>query len=133
MSTLIDTHAFDYINVLDKAADASWLRNEAIANNIANVDTPYYKRQDVNFEDALNHALKWTHMADLDRQVHNVSMRRLSVDTYTDEAGYSYRVDGNNVDLDTEGAELAANQIKYNGIANSIKAEFQNLQAVMRK
>ena len=43
MSTLINTHAFDYINVLDKAADASWLRNEAIANNIANVDTPYYK------------------------------------------------------------------------------------------
>ncbi len=123
MSTLINTHAFDYINVLDKAADASWLRNEAIANNIANV----------NFEDALNHALKWTHMADLDRQVHNVSMRRLSVGTYTDEAGYSYRVDGNNVDLDTEGAELAANQIKYNGISNSIKAEFDNLQAVMRK
>ncbi len=132
MSTFIDTHAFDYINVLDKAADASWLRNEAIANNIANVDTPYYKRQDVNFEDALDRALKWTHMADLDRQVHNVSKRRLSVGTYTDEAGYSYRVDGNNVDLDTEGAELAANQIKYNGLTNSIKAEFQNIRSVLK-
>ena len=37
---MINTNAFDYINVLDKAMDASWLRNEAIANNIANVDTP---------------------------------------------------------------------------------------------
>lgn len=132
MSTMIDTHAFDYIKVLDKAADAAWLRNDAIANNIANIDTPGYKRQDVNFEDALNQALKWTHMSDLDRQVHNVSLRRLSVGTYTDEVGYSYRVDGNNVDLDTESAELAANQIKYNGIANSISAEFRNLRTVIK-
>jgi len=132
MSTIIDTNAFDYINVLDKAADASWLRNDAIANNIANVDTPNYKRQDVNFEDALNQALKWTHMSNLDAQVHKVNMRRLSVSTYTDSAGYSYRVDGNNVDIDTENAELASNQIKYEGIANSILSEFKNLQSVMK-
>ena len=132
MSTFLNTNAFDYINVLDKAADAAWLRNEAIANNIANVDTPYYKRQDVNFEDALSQALKWTHFGDLDRQVHNVSMRRLSVSTYTDIPAWSYRVDDNNVDIDTESAELAANQIKYNGIADSIRAEFQNLKTVIK-
>jgi len=132
MSTFINTNAFDYINVLDKAADASWLRNDVIANNIANVDTPGYKRQDVNFEDALNQALKWTHMSDLDNQVHNVSMNRLKVSTYTDSTGYAYRVDGNNVDIDTENAELASNQIKYEGIANSIMSEFKNLQAVMK-
>ena len=132
MSTFLNTHAFDYINVMDKAADAAWLRNDAIANNIANIDTPYYKRQDVNFEDALSQALKWTHFADLDHQVHNVSMRRLSVSTYTDIPAWSYRLDDNNVDIDTESAELAANQIKYNGIANSIRAEFQNLQSVIK-
>ena len=33
---MLNTNAFDYINVLDKAADASWMRNEVIANNIAN-------------------------------------------------------------------------------------------------
>lgn len=132
MSTFINTNAFDYINVLDKAADAAWLRNEVIANNIANVDTPGYKRQDVNFEDALNQALKWTHMSDLDNQVHNVSMNRLKVSTYTDAVGYAYRVDGNNVDIDTENAELASNQIKYEGIANSILSEFKNIQAVLK-
>lgn len=132
MSTFIDTNAFDYINVLDKAADASWKRNELIANNIANVDTPNYKRQDINFEDALNQALKWTHMSDLDSQVHKVNMRRLSVAPYTDSTGYSYRVDGNNVDIDTENAELASNQLKYEGITNSIMSEFKNLQAVMK-
>jgi flagellar basal-body rod protein FlgB len=132
MSTFLNTRAFDYINVMDKAADAAWLRNDAIANNIANIDTPYYKRQDVNFEDALSQALKWTHFADLDNQVHNVSMRRLSVSTYTDIPAWSYRLDDNNVDIDTESAELAANQIKYNGIADSIRAEFQNLKTVIK-
>lgn len=132
MSTLIDTNAFDYINVLDKAADASWLRNEAIANNIANVDTPNYKRQDVNFEDALARALKWTHLNDLDGQVDKVNMRRLSVSTHVDSEGFSYRVDGNNVDIDTENAELASNQIKYNGLSNCISSEFKNLQSVMK-
>ena len=48
---MINTNVFDYVNVLDKAADAAWLRNEAISNNIANVDTPGYKRKDINFEE----------------------------------------------------------------------------------
>ncbi|MHB8131035.1 MAG: flagellar basal body rod protein FlgB [Mobilitalea sp.] len=47
---MIGSNAFNYINVLDKAADASWQRNEVISNNIANVDTPGYKRKDVQFE-----------------------------------------------------------------------------------
>ena len=54
---MINSSVFDYINVLDKASDASWTRNEIIANNIANVDTPGYKRQDLNFEDELERAL----------------------------------------------------------------------------
>ena len=55
---MIQSNAFDYINVMGKAADASWLRNDAISNNIANVDTPGYKRQDVNFEIQLEKAIK---------------------------------------------------------------------------
>ena len=41
---MISTDAFSYINVLDKDADASWKRENLIANNIANGDTPGYKR-----------------------------------------------------------------------------------------
>ena len=47
---MIGSDAFSFVNVLDKAADASWRRNEVIANNIANVDTPDFKRSDVTFE-----------------------------------------------------------------------------------
>ncbi|MBQ2576037.1 MAG: flagellar basal body rod protein FlgB, partial [Lachnospiraceae bacterium] len=46
---MLRSDAFSYINVLDKAADASWLRQTTIANNIANNDTPTYKRKDVRF------------------------------------------------------------------------------------
>ncbi|MDE6636080.1 MAG: flagellar basal body protein, partial [Lachnospiraceae bacterium] len=47
---MIRTDAFNYVNVLQKAADASWYRNDVLANNLANVDTPNYKRKDVQFE-----------------------------------------------------------------------------------
>ena len=51
---------------------------------------------------------------------------------YTDYAGVSYRLDGNNVDPDTENVMLASNQVKYNGLAVSLRAEFQNLTNAMR-
>ena len=37
---MISSGAYNYINVLEKASDASWTRNSVISNNIANVDTP---------------------------------------------------------------------------------------------
>ena len=51
---------------------------------------------------------------------------------YTDAANFSYRLDGNNVDIDTENVELASNQIKYNGLISSINQEFANLRMVMK-
>ena len=47
---MISSDAFGYINLLDGAADASWQRETLIMNNIANNDTPGYKRQDIEFE-----------------------------------------------------------------------------------
>lgn len=130
--SLVDTNAFDYINVLDKAADASWLRNDAISNNIANADTPGYKRQDVNFETQLAKALRNSRYTSMDSKVGNVKMNRLNPITYTDYSGYSYRIDGNNVDPDTEGVYLAKNQVVYQGLTQSINQEFKNLQSVMK-
>jgi len=130
---MIGTNAFDYINVLEKAADASWLRNEAIANNIANVDTPNYKRQDVDFESVLARELGNNVLVDTDTKVSRVNLSHLRVGTYTDAANFSYRLDGNNVDIENENVYLAQNQLKYQGLIKSITQEFQNLQAVMRK
>lgn len=132
MSSLIDTNAFDYVNVLEKAMDASWLRNEAISNNLANADTPGYKRQDLNFEAQLAKALRHSRYKSMDAKVADLKMNRLNPITYTDYSGFSYRIDGNNVDPDTEGVYLAKNQLVYQGLYQSVSQEFQNLKAVMK-
>lgn len=132
MSTLETTNAFDYINVLGKAADAAWLRNDALVHNIANVNTPGYKRQDVDFESVLKKALHSSKYISMDEKVDHIATSRLQVGVHIDSAGYSYRLDRNNVDIDTENAELASNQIRYNGLLDSISTEFKNLQSVMK-
>lgn len=132
MSSLIDTNAFDYVNVLDKAMDASVLRHEAISNNLSNVDTPNYKRQDVDFETQLAKALRHSRYKSMDAKVADLKTRRLTPVAYKDYAGFSYRIDGNNVDPDTEGVYLAKNQVVYQGLYQSISEEFKNLQAVMK-
>ena len=129
---MIKTNAFDYINVLNRAADAAWQRNEAISNNIANVDTPGYKRQDVAFESVLQQALGNNRYQSMDDKVANVNLSRLRGRSYVDYANYSYRLDGNNVDIENENVMLAENQLKYQGLISSINQEFTNLQTVMK-
>ena len=116
---MFQSSVFNYINVLDKAADASWLRNQAIGNNLSNVDMPGYKRQDVAFEDVL-------------KKVASLKMEKLTPAIFRDYADYSYRLDKNNVDVDTEGVMLAENQLKYQGLLTGIQQEFSNLQTVMK-
>ena len=129
---MIQTNAFDYINVLNRAADAAWQRNEAISNNIANVDTPGYKRQDVAFESVLQQALGNNRYQSMDDKVANVNLSRLRGRAYVDYANYSYRLDSNNVDIENENVMLAENQLKYQGLISSINQEFTNLQTVMK-
>jgi len=128
---MVNSHVFSYINVLDKAADAAWLRNEAISNNIANVDTPGYKRQDVTFENELIRNLNKVEYDTMDARVYNMKLSRIEPRVYTDASAYSYRLDGNNVDIDTENVYMAENQVTYNGLMQCIKSEFANLKAAM--
>jgi flagellar basal-body rod protein FlgB len=129
---MINSNVFDYINVLDKAADASWTRNEIIANNIANVNTPGYKRQDLNFEDELERALGDSRYKSMDAKVSGLRNKKLQARVVNDYSNFSYRYDKNNVDIDTENVTLAANQVKYQGLMAGLKAEFSNLQSVCK-
>lgn len=129
---MFNSNAFDYINVLDKAADAAWTRNEILANNIANVDTPYFKRKDLNFEDELERALGNSKYVSMDAKVAGLKEKHLSSRVVDDISGFSYRLDKNNVDIETENVNLAMNQIKYQGLMSGLNNEFSNLQAVMK-
>ena len=129
---MISTDAFSYINVLNKAADASWTRESLIANNIANADTPGYKRQDIDFQYVLKNELSNYKYMNLDQKMNAVDLNKLNASVYTDHKHYSYRLDGNNVDIDTEQVELASEQIKYQALTQSITSEFQRLQTVIK-
>lgn len=126
---MIGSNAFNYINVLNKAADASWKRNELITNNIANVDTPGYKRKDIQFQTYLQSALLGDNS--LDSRVANIDLHNLNASVYTDNASLSYRLDGNNVDIDTESAMLAENQIYYQSLLESMTQEFSRIKTVL--
>ena len=128
---MIGSDAYNYINVLNKAAQASWARNELIANNIANVDTPDYKRRDLDFESVLADALTQTGTKNLDKKVRQLQDTSLIGKVYTEYAELSYRYDGNNVDIDTENAFLADNQLKYYTYLNSINQEFSRIKMVL--
>lgn len=129
---MINSSIFNYINVLDKAADASWIRNEVINNNIANVNTPYFKRKDVEFESYLLAALEGADSSNLNKVVAGIDLDGLTSVTYTDSNILSYRLDGNNVDIDTENVELASNQLRYQALVGSISNEFNMIKTAMQ-
>lgn len=129
---MFSSDIYNYVNVMDKAADATWLRQTAISNNIANQSTPGYKRQDVDFEGTLERELNQSKYVSLDSKVKNLHLNHLDVETYTDSAQYAYRLDGNNVDPDQEYVELASSQIRYNALINSMNSEYSRIKSVIK-
>lgn len=128
---MIGSNVYNYVNVLDKAADASWMRNDIITNNLANVDTPNYKRKDVQFETYL--IAQVAGGDSLDENINQIDLSNLTPTTYVDQASLSYRMDGNNVDVDTETAEFAKNQIRYYTLLDSMTQEFSRIKSVLAR
>ncbi len=130
---MINSNAYNYIDVLSKAADASWKRNEIITNNLANNDTPGYKRKDVSFQNYLLEELTSGDSTSLRTRINDVDVNNLNATVYTDYSNLSYRLDGNNVDIDTENVEFASNQLYYQTVLETIDYQFQMLKAAMQR
>ncbi|MDE7327568.1 MAG: flagellar basal body rod protein FlgB [Lachnospiraceae bacterium] len=131
---MIGSDVYNYINVLNKAADACWVRNAVLDNNLANVSTPGFKRSDIMFEDYLKKELSnaGTEVS-MDRAVAGVNLSNLKATTYVDQKELSYRLDGNNVDVDVENANLAQNTIRYYTLLDSITQEFSRIRMVLNR
>jgi flagellar basal-body rod protein FlgB len=91
------------VDVLARLLDVADLRQRVIAQNVANVNTPGYLRMQVDFEDAFQKALK------------SADGKALQVEpkVVEGEGSLQPRVDGNNVDMDLEMAQLAKNTLMY--------------------
>ncbi len=97
---------------LSKSLQGAAARQEALASNIANVETPGYTRKDVRFEDALQGALN---SGDPDSQA--AALESLSFSSSPD-LSHPANPDGNNVDIEVEMSELAKNSLRFDGSGN---------------
>ena len=93
--------------VLSKTLDAAAARQKAIANNIANVETPGYRRQYVSFESELKNALSKSNNHEIRK-----SLRELTPLTLSDAVSPA-RPDGNNVNIDAEISDLAKTSLVH--------------------
>ena len=121
--------------ILEKALDAAWLRNEAISNNIANVNTPGYKKSYVKFEELMSDAVDKFQISGIKKDEKFIPIGKDTKTTVSPEIVQedftSMRRDGNNVDIDVEMAELAKNSIKYNALIAQMSKEFSKIKMVI--
>ncbi|MES1194027.1 MAG: flagellar basal body rod protein FlgB [Solirubrobacterales bacterium] len=105
---------------LERALSGASLRQQAIAQNIANVNTPGYRRQDVDFASALHAA--W------DQGTRKVESVEASVQT---DQSAVMRADGSSVDIDTEAAAQSKNGLQYEAVSAVIKSRTAILRSAI--
>lgn len=106
-------------DLLKKGLDASSFRSKAIANNIANINTNGYKRQYVTFEETLKESKDTLELkATEDKHIQEGS-KFGEIKMKTDKSS-SMREDGNNVDIDNETVNQAANTLMYNALISQV-------------
>ncbi|TFE24434.1 flagellar basal body rod protein FlgB [Cohnella luojiensis] len=119
---------------LENAMNAATMRHRVISNNIANVDTPYYKRSDVAFEEMLAQAIGGQGNRGLPGKLTN--SRHIPINgsypspapqVITDEST-AINNNRNNVDMDKEMALLAENQLRYNLINQQISHDVKMMR-----
>ena len=121
---------------LATALDAAALRQQAIAHNLANAETPMYRRFDVVYEEALSRQqqersrpkvpLLRTHPAHLAGPV-----RKPVEPVVVRDVTSTVRNDGNNVDIDREMAALAKNTLFYQTLTRLAGARFAALRTAI--
>ncbi len=121
--------------VLEKALSASSLRQKTISNNIANVNTPKFKRSEVLFEDILQQKMSGSQQLDLAKtnEKHISTQSQALAPTMRMVADNSFRTDGNNVDIDIEMANMAKNSIYYDSLAQQLSRYFTTLKSVIKE
>ncbi len=125
------------IHLMERSLDCLWLRNELLSKNIANVNTPGYKRYDIKFDEYLN---KEKTKLIINTQASNkkfIAIGNEKKETLAPllikDNSTSMRRDGNNVDINIENAELAKNTISYNVMVNQITKELSIIKQAINE
>jgi len=121
------------IQKLENSLAYASAKNQTIANNISNVDTPNYKAKDVVFKNVLHNEMANGREATRTHEKH-LPFTSTSGTPYhvITQDNMSYNHNGNNVDIDKEMAELAKNQIYYQALVDRINGKFSSIQTAVR-
>ena len=117
---MVNTSFLNTSNIVSKAMSAEALRHQVISDNIANADTPRFKRSTVSFESELKRALekpKTPFKAKLSNKKHIPFEIKKDISEVTPKINLEYNTDfmnnENNVDVESEMVDLSKTQLKY--------------------
>jgi flagellar basal-body rod protein FlgB len=110
------------MGLLEAGLRAEGLRQQALANNIANLQTNGYRRVDVDFEEVLNKAIEGHS---------SLEPATLEVGLYQTH-NTPINENGSDVSLDTEVGEMVKNSIRHRAFALLMKKRYQQMDSAMR-
>ncbi|MDZ5781803.1 flagellar basal body rod protein FlgB [Marinococcus luteus] len=117
---------------LQAGVEGASLRQKAITDNIANIDTPNYKAKEVSFQDMLKEeSSSQMEAVRTDAKHFSFQNNQNSPGVY-EQKGNTYNNNGNNVDIDKEMTELSENQLHYNAIIDRINGKFGGIKSAIR-
>lgn len=123
--------------LLERALDACWVKNEAISNNIANAETPGYKKFKVYFDASVNDKNNQFNITSNNKRPEFLPIgkgRSASNDIIImRDLSTSMRRDGNNVDIDEENAELAKNSLQYNILSDQLAKQLSLIKQAINE
>ena len=124
-------------DILERGLSAANLRHEVVADNLANINTPNFKRSEVVFEELLKKELfgddgnKLPLVRTHDKHLPFKKFERASARVERDDTTVM-RVDNNNVDIDMEMASMAKNQLWYNAMSRMLSGHISRVKSVMQ-
>ena len=117
------------IMMAQKSLDCLWKKQEAISDNLANIDTPGYKRKQVSFEETFRKRLQAASETRSDRKIKEaIAGTDYTVYTRDDSA----RVDENNVNADVENTEMTRTWLHYNYLIGTITSDVKRFQTAIK-
>ncbi|MDQ7006562.1 MAG: flagellar basal body rod protein FlgB [Acidobacteriota bacterium] len=109
-----------FFDQMERALDVMTRRQQLLASNVGNVDTPGYRTVDVDFNATLQEAVEQARRQDGGSV--ETSLRPVEIE------GLATRPDGNNVNIDREMAELAATRHRYEVATNVLRNKLRQLR-----
>lgn len=109
-------------------------RQQVLASNIANADTPNFKARDIDFRRAMSTAMSDSTSASNDRHLRpgNAAAHTRSGQPLLYRIPHQDSIDGNTVELDAERAQSADNALRYEAVLSDVNGKIKSLLAVIQ-